>query len=129
MSERRGSPRCKFQTPVAFRRLGQLFDDERIVRSIDMPTGSLRFATGVRVTVRECIERSVLAPKQIARDKQRYRRFTGRVAGVDSRNLHSSAREGVQWLYLETAVPERGSARAPWSKPQPYVRPQLGPES
>jgi hypothetical protein len=128
MSDRRGSLRCKIQTPVTFRRLGQLFDDERIVCSIDMPTGSLRFAIGVRVTVGERIERSVLVPKQITRDKPRYRRFTGRVAHVDSRNLHSYARVGVQWLYYETAVPEPGSVGAPWSKPQPYVRPQLGPE-
>jgi PilZ domain len=128
MSERRGSLRYKLQTPVAFRRLGQLFDGERVVRSIDVSTGGVRFATRVQVTVGERIELSLLVPKQITGDKDRYRRFTGRVAHVDSRNLHGYARVGVQWLYYETAVPELGSAHAPWLKAQPYVPPQFRQE-
>jgi hypothetical protein len=125
MSERRGSLRYKLQTPLAFHRLGQLFDGERIVRSIDMSTGGVRFTTGVRVTVGERIELSVLLPKQIAGDKEKYRRFTGRVAHVDSRKLNGRARVGVQWLYYETAAPEIGSAVTARSKSQPYVRTDL----
>jgi hypothetical protein len=85
MSERHGSPRYKLQMPMAFHRLGLLFDGERI-------------------------ELSVLVPKPITGDKEKYRRFTGRVAQVDSRKWNGYARVGVQWLYYETAAPEIGSA-------------------
>jgi PilZ domain-containing protein len=112
MSERRGSLRYKLQTPMAFHRMGLLFDGECIVRSIDMSTGGARFATGVRVTVGERIELSVLVPKQITGDKAKYRRFTGRVAHVDTRNLNGYARVGVQWLYYEAAAPMPRSADA-----------------
>jgi hypothetical protein len=124
MSERRGSLRYKLQAPMAFHRLGQLFDGERIVRSIDMSTGGVRF-TGVRVTVGERVELSILVPKQITGNKEKYRRFTGRVAHVDSRKQNGYARVGVQWLYYETAAPEIGSAVAARSKSQPYVRTDL----
>ena len=110
---------------MAFHRLGQFFDGERIVRSIDMSTGGVRFTTGARATVGERIELSVLVPKQITGDKEKYRRFTGRVAHVDSRKQNGYARVGVQWLYYETAAPEIGSAVAARSKSQPYVRTDL----
>jgi len=38
-SERRISQRYKLQTPLAFHRLGRLFDGERLVRSIDISVG------------------------------------------------------------------------------------------
>jgi hypothetical protein len=103
MSELRRSPRYKLQMPMAFLRLGLLFDGERI-------------------------ELSVLVPKQITGDREKYRWFTGRVAHVDSRTQHGYARIGVQWLYYETAAPETGSAVAARSKSQPYLRPQIGRE-
>jgi hypothetical protein len=103
MSERHGSPRYKLQMPMAFHRLGLLFDGERI-------------------------ELSVLVPKPITGDKEKYRRFTGRVAQVDSRKWNGYARVGVQWLYYETAAPEIGSAVAATSKSQPYLRPEIGRE-
>jgi hypothetical protein len=103
MSERHGSPRYKLQMPMAFHRLGLLFDGERI-------------------------ELLVLVPKPITGDKEKYRRFTGRVAQVDSRKWNGYARVGVQWLYYETAAPEIGSAVAATSKSQPYLRPEIGRE-
>ena len=111
-SERRISQRYKLQTPLAFHRLGQLFDGERLVRSIDISVGGVRFATAERVTVGERIELSVLVPKQITGDQEKYRRFTGRIAHVDSRNENGYAGVGVQWLYYETAAPEPVSANA-----------------
>jgi len=113
---------------MAFHRLGQFFDGERIVRSIDMSTGGVRFTTGARATVGERIELSVLVPKQITGDEEKYRRFTGRVAHVDSRKQNGFARVDVQWLYYETAAPEIGSAVAARSKSQPYLRPLIGRE-
>jgi hypothetical protein len=111
-SERRISQRYKLQTPLAFHRLGQLFGGERIVRSIDISVGGVRFATAERVTVGERIQLSVLAPVQITGDQEMYRRFTGRVAHVDSRNENGYAGVGVQWLYYEKAAPEPVSANA-----------------
>jgi hypothetical protein len=103
MSERRGSLRYKLQMPMALHRLGLLFDGERI-------------------------ELSVLVPKPITGDKEKYRRFIGRVAYVDSRKQNRYARVGVQWRYYETAAAEIGSAVAARSKSQPYLRPQIGRE-
>jgi hypothetical protein len=111
-SERRGSLRFKLQTPMAFHRLGQLFDAERIVRSIDISNGGVRFATAVRVTAGERMELSLLVPKQITGDKEKHRRFTGRVAHVDPRNQNGYARVGVQLICYENPPQEAGSPDA-----------------
>ena len=87
---------------MAFHRMGDLFDGERIVRSIDISTGGVRFITPIRLTVGERIELSVLVPKQITGNEEKYRRFTGRIAHVDARNKNGYAGVGVQWLYYET---------------------------
>jgi hypothetical protein len=109
ISERRGSLRYELKTPMAFHRLGQLFDGERIVQSIDISNGGVRFATADRVTVGERIELSVLVPKQITGDKEKYRRFTGRIAHVDPRNQNGFARVGVQLICYDTPPQVAGS--------------------
>jgi hypothetical protein len=111
-SERRDSLRYKPQTPMVFHRLGHLFDGERIVRSIDISNGGVLFATAVGVTVGQRIELSLLVPKQITGDKEKYRRFVGRVAHVDPRNQNGYARIGVPLICYETPLQGAGSLDA-----------------
>jgi hypothetical protein len=97
---------------MAFHRLGQLFEGERIVQSIDISTGGVRFATADRVAVGECLELSMLVPKQITGDKENYRRFTGRVAHVNRRNQDGYARVGVQLICYDTPPQGAGAVDA-----------------
>jgi hypothetical protein len=100
---------------MAFHRFGQLFDAERIVRSIDISNGVVRFATAVRVTVGERIDLSLRVPKQITGDKQKHRRFTGRVAHVDPRNQNGY--RAVGWV-LSSFLAINARASVPAGNPR-----------
>ncbi|MGA7915030.1 MAG: PilZ domain-containing protein [Candidatus Acidiferrales bacterium] len=106
-SERRISQRFKLRTPMAFHRLGSLFEGECLVRCINISSEGIFFATRLRLTVGERLELTLEVPKRItgARTAQ-YRRFTGRVARVVSNLPQGFLGIGVQLICYETPPEE-----------------------
>jgi hypothetical protein len=102
-SERRVSPRFKLRTPMAFHRMGSLFEGECLVRCINISTEGIFFATKLDLSVGERIELTLEVPKRITGERTaRYRRFTGRVARVVSSLPNGTLGVGVQLICYET---------------------------
>jgi hypothetical protein len=81
-----------------------LSDSER-TRALNISMTGVCFATSLAVSVNEIVEILLEIPKQVTGTLAILRRFTGRVAHVDSQtNLPGYSRIGVQLLYCDAVA-------------------------
>jgi hypothetical protein len=101
-AERRLTQRFKLRVPMAFHRLGTLFDGESVARSINISTEGVFFTTYLTVAIGERIELALNMPKRLRGTGSSYRRFTGRIV---HHNLMAGGLVGVgvQLLCYEIA--------------------------
>jgi hypothetical protein len=109
-AERRITPRFKLHVPLSFHRMEALSGGEHKARAINISTRGVCFATSLAVSVGEAIEILLEIPKRVTGEKGMIRRFTGRVAHIESMNVPQGALEiGVQLLYYERDLAAIGS--------------------
>jgi hypothetical protein len=79
--------------------------DSEQTRAINISATGVCFATRLAMCVGEVVEILLEIPKQVTGTLAIRRRFTGRIAHVDSQtNLPGCSRIGVQLLYCETVA-------------------------
>jgi hypothetical protein len=79
--------------------------DSEHTRAINISTTGVCFATRLALSVNEVVEVLLEIPKQVTGTLAIRRRFTGRIAHVDSQtNLAGYSRVGVQLLYCEAVA-------------------------
>ena len=101
-SERRITPRYNLNTPLSFHRTESVSDHVQGARALNISSRGIYFASTQLMSVGESIEILLKMPKRITGSKTAMRRFTGRVAHIESTNVprgHSGI--GVQLLYYE----------------------------
>ena len=102
--DRRSTPRFKLNTSLSFSRRMSLSDSEQ-TRALNISITGVCFATRLALSVNEVVEVLLEIPKQVTGTMAIPRRFTGRIAHVDSQtNLPGYSRIGVQLLYCETVA-------------------------
>ena len=73
--------------------------------TINISTGGVYFATTIVMSVGDAIEILTGMPERVTGAKAIVRRFTGRVAHVESKNMPQGySRIGVQLLYYERSA-------------------------
>jgi hypothetical protein len=79
--------------------------DSEQTRALNISTTGVCFATSLAVSVNEVVEVLIEIPKQVTGTLAIRRRFTGRIAHVDSQaDLPGYSRIGVQLLYCEAVA-------------------------
>jgi hypothetical protein len=99
-SERRITPRFNLHTPLAFHRMETPSKQEQ-ARAINISTRGVYFITNLDICVGEAVEILLEVPKRVTGTKAVNRRFTGRVAHVESNMLGGQTGIGVELLYYE----------------------------
>jgi len=99
--ERRLTPRCRLMVPMAFHRIGTLFDGESPTRTINISIEGVYFSTHLTLNIGERLELAFRVPKRITGIKSKSRQFTGRVTRIDLMP-HGLLGIGVQLLCYET---------------------------
>lgn len=100
--EHRITPRFRVHTPLSFHRMETLSEGEHQAKAINVSTRGVFFATNVVLCVGETLEVLLEMPKRVTGVKGGIRRFAGRVAHVESKNmLPGLSGIGVQLLYYE----------------------------
>jgi len=113
-SERRITPRYNRKTALSFHKLDALSERVQCARAINISSRGIYFATSVPMSVGEPIEILLEMPKRITGLVTGMRRFTARVAHVESvisPDGHSGI--GVQLLYYEHDLPLAEASPAP----------------
>lgn len=101
-SERRITPRFHLNTPLSFHRMEAISEHVQGARAINISSRGIYFAATQSMLVGEAIEILLKMPKRITGHKSAMRRFTARVAHIETANMprgHSGI--GVQLLYYE----------------------------
>jgi hypothetical protein len=111
-SENRITPRFKLQTRLSFHRMDLACGGEHQAKAINMSTRGVYFATDVVLGIGEAVEVLLAMPKRVSGVKADVRRFAGRVAHIESKNMPEGiSGVGVELLYYErdlTGVPKSG---------------------
>lgn len=105
-SERRVTPRYSRKTPLSFHKLDALSEQVQCARAINISSRGIYFVTSVPMSVGEPIEILLEMPKHVTGLVTGMRRFTARVAHVESvGSPEGHAGIGVQLLYYEHDLP------------------------
>jgi Tfp pilus assembly protein PilZ len=100
--EHRITPRFKLHTALSFHRMETPSGRAHQAKAMNISTRGVYFATDIVLSVGEAVEVLLEMPKRVTGVKAVMRRFTGRVAHIESKNMpqgHSGI--GVQLLYYE----------------------------
>jgi len=100
--EHRVTPRFKLHTKLSFQRMESLSECEHQAKAINISTRGVYFVTSVVLRVGDAVEILLEMPKRVTGTKEGIRRFAGRVAHIESKNMPEGLSGiGVQLLYYE----------------------------
>ena len=103
--EHRITPRFKLRTPLSFQRMESPSEAKHQAKAINVSTRGVYFDTDVILCVGEAVEVLLEMPKRVTGAKEGIRRFTARVAHVESKNMLPGVTAiGLQLLYYERDV-------------------------
>jgi hypothetical protein len=101
-SEHRITPRLNLRTRLSFHRTESSTGGEYQARAINISRRGVYFVTNVALSVGEALEVLLEMPKSVTGAKEGIRRFTARVAHIESKNmLPGICGIGVHLLYYE----------------------------
>jgi PilZ domain len=107
--ERRAAPRLKLERPLTFRCLGTRSDGECRSMSVNLSAAGIYFRTANPMSAGERMEILVEVPKEITGIQASYRRFTGRVAHVETHTGEGIVGVGVQLICYDSPGTEARS--------------------